>query len=71
MKVVPLKKKHPSGFWTIFYNLDLNEIFKKRDKDWFNSDRDFCVYVWRDPNKNVQYIGMGRYWDLAKYTPSK
>ena len=63
MKLV-LKKKHPRGFWTIFRNLDLNLIFKKRDKDWFNLDRDFCVYTWKDIKGCVQYVGMGRYWDI-------
>lgn len=58
-----LRKQHPKGFWTIFRNLDLNLIFKKRDRDWFNIDRDFCVYVWKDPNGRIQYIGMGRYYE--------
>lgn len=64
---VNLKKKHPLGFWVKFRCLDLNVAFKNRDVDWFNCDRDFCTYIWKDQNGQIQYIGMGRYWDLYKY----
>ena len=68
MKVV-LRKRHPKGFWVVFRtDLDLNVIFKKRDRDWFNLDRDFCVYVWKDPSGLIQYIGMGRYYQGELYS---
>ena len=62
-----LKQKHPLGFLVKFRCLDLNVIFSKRDSDWFNNDRDFCTYIWKDPKGVIQYIGIGRYWDLYKY----
>lgn len=64
---VNLNKKHPLGFLVKFRCLDLNVAFKNRDVDWFNCDRDFCTYVWKDQNGLIQYIGMGRYWNLYKY----
>ncbi len=71
MKLTTLKKKHPSGFWVVFSNLDLNKIFKKRDLNWFHGDRDFCVYLWVDEFNNCQYIGMGRYYNLMSYPVNK
>ncbi len=68
MDLAPLRKRHYLGYWTEFLNLDLNQIFRKRDKDWWEN-RDYCVYVWKK-NGIIHYIGKGKfdetYWQDAR-----
>lgn len=47
-----------------FRSLDFKSLLKKRERNWFNSDHDFCVYGWKAPNGDFYYIGMGRYKDI-------
>ena len=59
MKVTKIRKRHQNGFLVKFWSLDLNVIFKKRDADWFNSDRNYCIYLWCRHGV-AHYIGEGR-----------
>ena len=65
MNIVPLRKKHSSGFYVEFLSLSINRLFRYRPINWFNNDRNYCVYCWRAPNGEYYYYGSGRYWDLA------
>lgn len=42
----------------VFRNLDLNEVFRLRDKDWF-AEHEYYVYLWKLFSK-VHYIGKGK-----------
>lgn len=56
---------HPKDGYNIDLSrlIDLTQVFKVRDTE--NWDRDFCVYAFEDENHVVQYIGMGRYYDIT------
>ena len=57
-----LKKQHDLGFWVYFLLLDLDKIFKKRDKNW-NAKHDRCVYVWVKDSV-IYYIGQGWFREI-------
>lgn len=68
MDLVPIKKRHYLGYWVQFQNLDLNRIFRERDKDWLAS-REYCVYLWKKCYK-IHYIGSGKF-DLNFWEDSR
>lgn len=53
-----LKKKANNGCWIKFALLDLNRLFKQRDRDWWEK-HDCSVYFWLYKG-TVYYIGHGR-----------